>query len=83
MIFIWYLAGAVMHGSGVCVDPALGSVLSEGTHFFGDGSHYGDGYGGANGSGITQSGVYYSPRSGDCHGYGLRYNSGNSFPITF
>jgi hypothetical protein len=83
LVLIWYLADAVMHGSGLCVDTALASVLSEGTHFFGDGSHYGDGFGEVDGSGIVQAGVYYSPRSGECHGYGLGYDSGKSFSFTF
>ena len=83
MILIWYLADAVMHGSGLCVDTALASVLSEGEHFFGDGLHHGTGYGEANGSGITQANAYCGPRSGECHGYGLGYDSGKSFPFTF
>lgn len=83
MIFIWYLADAVMHGTGVCVDPALAQVLSDGENFFGDGRDYGHGNGDASGAGETFASGYSLARSGECYGYGPSYYNGKSFPFTF
>ena len=74
MIFIWYLADAVMHGTGYCLDKDLASSLAHGKAFFGDGAYYGDGRGSFVGASQYLNKNLYG--IGNDFGYGYGYGDG-------